>query len=186
MPIQRLTAAHADAYRALMLSAYAQAPDAFTSTPEDRAELPLCWWRQRLEHPQGLSQVFGAFARNARSGEDALVGAVAMEFSDRAKTRHKAQLLGLYVEAAYRSAGAGAQLVQAAMAAAQAQTGVCVVQLTVTEGNAPALALYARHGFVPFGTEPMAIAAPGGYRAKVHLWAHWQPADLPGPSPVGA
>ena len=183
MHIQRLHADHAAAYRALMLEAYAAAPEAFTSTPEDRVDLPLSWWRQRLEHPQGLSQVFGAFAHPAdhHGGLDAfsapsLVGAVAVEYADRSKTRHKAHLAGLYVQAAHRQHGEGDQLLQAALAAARAQPGVCVLQLTVTEGNAPALALYARHGFASFGTEPMAVATPQGYASKVHLWTHWQPA----------
>jgi hypothetical protein len=43
--------------------------------------------------------------------------------------------------------------------------------LFVTEGNAPAIALYERYRFRPFGTEPMAIATPTGYKAKVHMWA---------------
>lgn len=170
MHVQRLTAGHAPQYRALMLHAYAAAPGAFTSTPEDRVHLPESWWRQRLDHPQGLSQVFGALVH----GE--LVGAVAIEFSDRGKTRHKAHLAGLFVQAPHRAGGAGAQLVHAAMAAARARPGVCVVQLTVTEGNAPALALYARHGFQTFGTEPMAIATPEGYLTKIHMWAHWSEA----------
>lgn len=172
MHIQRLTADHAAPYRALMLHAYAAAPEAFTSTPEDRAHLPESWWRQRLAHPQGLSQVFGALVH----GE--LVGAVAIEFSDRGKTRHKAHLAGLFVQAPHRAGGAGAQLVHAALAAARAQPRVCVVQLTVTEGNAPALALYARLGFQTFGTEPMAVATPEGYLAKVHMWAQLDGAAL--------
>src|SRR4051812_9379594 len=39
---------HAAAYRDLMLEAYAQEPDAFTSTPEERAVLPMSWWEKRL------------------------------------------------------------------------------------------------------------------------------------------
>lgn len=186
MHIQRLHADHAAAYRALMLGAYAAAPDAFTSTPEDRVDLPLSWWRQRLEHPQGLSQVFGAFAHPADDGgaldafsAPSLVGAVAVEYSDRCKTRHKAHLAGMYVLATHRQHGVGDQLLRAALAAARAQPGVCVLQLTVTEGNAPALALYVRHGFAAFGTEPMAVATPQGYASKMHLWTHWQPAGAP-------
>jgi hypothetical protein len=42
--------------------------------------------------------------------------------------------------------------------------------LTVTESNAPAIALHQRCGFRSSGTEPMAIATPTGYKAKVHMW----------------
>jgi ribosomal protein S18 acetylase RimI-like enzyme len=42
--------------------------------------------------------------------------------------------------------------------------------LTVTEGNAPAVHLYESCGFQAFGTEPMAVLTPTGYKAKVHMW----------------
>ncbi|MNY83742.1 hypothetical protein D3C86_2267210 [compost metagenome] len=42
--------------------------------------------------------------------------------------------------------------------------------LTVTEGNASAIALYESLGFKTFGVEPMAIATPEGFKAKVHMW----------------
>jgi hypothetical protein len=48
MDIRRLEAADAPAYRALMLQAYDQEPDAFTSTARERAALPLDWWVSRI------------------------------------------------------------------------------------------------------------------------------------------
>ena len=61
-------------------------------------------------------------------------------------------------------------MVQAALTAARARSEIRLITLTVTEGNAPAITLYERCGFRPFGTEPMAIATPEGYKAKVHMW----------------
>jgi ribosomal protein S18 acetylase RimI-like enzyme len=69
-----------------------------------------------------------------------------------------------------RGLGAGKALLQAAVAAAASRAGVRVATLTVTEGNAPAIALYEACGFKAFGTEPMAIATPGGFKSKVHMW----------------
>lgn len=45
MHTSTLTAEHADAYRALMLHGCEHAPDAFTSTPHERAAAPLSLWR---------------------------------------------------------------------------------------------------------------------------------------------
>ena len=45
-----------------------------------------------------------------------------------------------------------------------------VVQLTVTQGNAQAQALYARNGFVEYGVEPYAVAVEQGFVSKVHMW----------------
>jgi ribosomal protein S18 acetylase RimI-like enzyme len=165
MQVVPLVAADVPRYRELMLHAYAAAADAFTSTAEERAAEPDAWWLRRIADPSGLSQAFGAF-----DGER-LVGTVTLEFSGKPKTRHKALLIGMFVHESCRGQGAGARLVQAALSAARARPGVCIVTLTVTEGNASAIGLYERCGFAAFGTEPMAIATPDGFKGKVHMWA---------------
>jgi ribosomal protein S18 acetylase RimI-like enzyme len=164
MHVAALSASDVARYRELMLHAYAAAPDAFVATPEERAAEPESWWLRRAVDPTGLSVAFGAFH------EGNLVGTVTLEFSARPKTRHKAQLIGMFVHESCRGLGAGAALVQAALACARARREVRVITLTVTEGNAPAIGLYGRCGFRAFGTEPMAIATPEGYQAKVHMW----------------
>jgi RimJ/RimL family protein N-acetyltransferase len=164
MHIARLVAADAHRYRALMLRAYAAAADAFTSTAEERAAEPESWWVSRIADPTGLSQAFGAFA------DDELVGTAAIEFTTRPKIKHKAHLIGMFVQESVRGRGVGKALVQAALAAAASLPAIKVVSLTVTEGNAPAIALYEACGFQAFGTEPMAIATPQGFRSKVHMW----------------
>jgi ribosomal protein S18 acetylase RimI-like enzyme len=170
-PIRRLEPADATAYRALMLQAYESHPEAFTSSPAERAVLPLAWWTERLpEGPRPASVVYGAFDENA-----ALVGAVGLVFESREKTRHKADLFGMYVAPAARQRGFGRQLVAAALAEARAREGLRVVQLTVTHGNDEALALYQGCGFQTFGVEPMAIGVGGRFLAKVHMWCDLAP-----------
>ena len=161
--IARLTEADAPAYQALMLEAY-EVPDAFTSTPQERAATPASFWVGRLAHPQGSSVAFGAFDAGA------LVGNVTLEFSDRAKTRHKAHVVGMYVHAEHQGKCIGSALLHVAVAHAQSLPHVRVLNLTVTDGNAAAQALYERAGFEAYGTEPMAIHTPSGFKAKVHMW----------------
>lgn len=164
MKVIPLAAEHASQYRELMLHGYQHAPDAFTSTPEERAAMPLSWWAKRAADPEGKSVAFGAF-----DGEQ-LVGTVAIEFPSKPKTKHKATIIGMYVLESCRGKGVGRQLIYAAVAQAQATPGIKVITLTVTDGNAPAIALYEAAGFSSFGVEPMAILTPSGYRAKVHMW----------------
>src|SRR5205823_5379248 len=95
---------------------------------------------------------------------------VTIEFAARPKTRHKALLIGMFVEESARGQGAGRTLVNAALDAAAARPGVQVITLTVTEGNALAISLYESCGFKSFGVEPMAITTPEGFRSKVHMW----------------
>lgn len=161
----RLTPRDAPAYRALMLQAYAQHPEAFTSSVGERTALPLTWWEQRLsDAPDVADVVFGV-----RDG-DQLVAAAGLSFDAHEKARHKATLFGMYVTPQARQHGLGAVLVQQVLACARSRAGVQLVQLTVTEGNHTAQALYERHGFVTFGLEPMAVAVGECFVAKIHMW----------------
>ena len=164
MHIARLLASDAQSYRALMLHAYSAAADAFTSTAEERAQEPESWWMSRIADPKGLSQSFGAFH------QDELIGTVTVEFSAKPKTRHKAHVIGMFVRENARGLGAGAQLLREALDAVRARPEIRVITLTVTEGNTPAIRLYEAQGFKAFGTEPMAIATPQGFKGKVHMW----------------
>lgn len=166
--IERLQAPQTEAYRALMLEAYAAHPDAFTSSVDERAALPLEWWRARLAEG-GREQVL------ALIDDDTLAGAVGLAFESREKARHKAHLLGLYVRPAWRGRGLARLLVQTALAAARARDGLRLVQLTVTESNASAVALYTRLGFQTFGCEPMAVRTGERFVNKLHMWCDLQP-----------
>lgn len=163
----RLNRSHALEYRGLMLEAYAQHPDAFTSSLNERACLPLSWWEQRLaegDHPDEL--VLGSFA----GGQ--LVGVVGLSFEQREKIQHKATLFGMYVPAGFRNIGLGSRLVRQALVSAKSRPGVTVVQLTMTDGNHAAQALYQRHGFASFGLEPNAVALGDGFVSKLHMWCN--------------
>lgn len=169
--IQRLQPGHAEAYRALMLDAYARHPDAFTSSVAEREALPLGWWQARLSAgPTAAELVLGAFTGGT------LAGVAGLSFEARDKARHKALLFGMYVPPTKRGAGIGHQLVQAALAQARQRPGVRQVLLTVTQGNAAAQGLYERCGFMPFGVEPRAVALASGFVNKVHMWCDLGPA----------
>src|SRR6478735_2489555 len=82
--VRRLAPADAAVYRALMLEAYERHPDAFTSSADERAALPMSWWESRLDvSPQAGQVVLGAF------DGDRLVGAAGLQFEPRGKARHK-------------------------------------------------------------------------------------------------
>ena len=152
------------AYRDLMLHAYAAAPDAFTSTAEERAQESLEWWTRRVCDPEGRGVGFGAF-----DAAGALAGTVTLEYSAKPKTRHKAHLIGMYVRESARGGGIGAALVEAALAHARDVGHAHAVVLTVTQGNDSAIRLYTACGFRAWGVEPVAIRTPGGYLEKVHM-----------------
>lgn len=178
MIVRRLRRADAEAYRALMLRAYAEHPEAFTASVAERIAQPLSWWQARIadDSKDGDNRadeaVFGAFQdEGSIAGQDAiLVGSAGFRRETREKTRHKSTLFGMYVAPGARKTGAGRQLVHAVLAHAREHTGLRLVQLTVSEGNDKACRLYERCGFVPFGIEPMAVREGERFIAKIHMW----------------
>jgi GNAT superfamily N-acetyltransferase len=168
MHVALLKASDARQYRKLMLQAYELAADAFISTAAEREAEPESFWVKRIADPSGMSVAFGAF-----EGQE-LVGTVALQFSAKPKTKHKALVIGMYVAPEARGTGAGRALLEAAVEYARVKEGTLQLTLTVTEGNAPAISLYKTAGFHSFGIEPMAILTPGGYKAKVHMWLSLQ------------
>ncbi len=164
MQIVRLTPADAMAYKALMLHAYEHAADSFTSTPQERALQPDSWWINRIADPAGLSVVWGAFT------EAGLVGTVSVEFSARAKTRHKALIVAMFVREECRGEGVARQLMRAAIQYGLEREGLRLLQLEVTQGNTAAERLYESLGFQSYGVEPMAVLTANGFRSKVHMW----------------
>jgi ribosomal protein S18 acetylase RimI-like enzyme len=169
MHVALLQPSDASPYRELMLEAYDLAADAFTSTVGERAAEPDTFWIKRISNPSGLRAAFGAFE------DQKLIGTVALEFSAKPKTRHKALVIGMYTTPAARGRGVGRALLDAIVAHARAKDGLLSLTLTVTEGNDPAISLYRGAGFQVFGVEPMAIHTPSGFKGKVHMWLSLRP-----------
>ena len=135
-------------------------PEAFTSSWEDDERKPLAASQARLQDP--LSTFWGAF------DGDALVGIAGLERLPRPKERHKARVVGMYVAAEDSGRGVGAALLQALCESARDQ-GLRDLLLSVTEGNAGALALYRKAGFDVVGREPRAVLVDGRFFAKLQM-----------------
>ncbi|MFE1771293.1 GNAT family N-acetyltransferase [Streptomyces sp. NPDC059008] len=119
-------------YRAVRLAALTDAPEAFGSTLGREQALTEDDWRERLAHRSQFVAEDGGEARG-------LVGVVPAGPGT-------ADLVSMWVHRAARGRGAGDLLVREALRWA-GDHGRPRVRLWVTEGNAHAERLYARHGF---------------------------------------
>ena len=163
MNIRRLGPTDAAGYRTLRLSALREFPQAFTSSYEEDEKLPAEASGKRLgsEH----NKFWGAF------DGDELCGMVGLECEARAKNRHKATVVGMYVRSERTGRGIGAALMKALIDEARAsRLELLVLTVTVTEGDSAALRLYERCGFRSFGVEPRAIKVEGRAYAKNHMY----------------
>jgi GNAT superfamily N-acetyltransferase len=123
-------------WRALRLRALAEAPYAFGSRIEEWVDASEERWRQRLSLPGAVSMI----ARLA--GRD--VGMASGIPSDDVAV---AELVSMWVAPEARGQGVGDLLVTTIVTWAQ-EHGATTLRLDVTDANAHASALYARHGFV--------------------------------------
>jgi ribosomal protein S18 acetylase RimI-like enzyme len=124
--------------RLLRLHALRDAPDAFSSSLAEAIARPGDAWQQQVTDLASFVAVL--------DGAD--VGMVRGELS--AEEPGVVWLLSMWVDPEARGRGVGDALVAAVIDFARAE-GSRTVQLDVADDNAPAIALYARHGFAPTG-----------------------------------
>jgi len=124
-------------WRAARLAALADAPDAFPRASAEWASGGETRWRERLLDTAALKVVA------VRDG--APVGLVRGVVGEGCAWLHS-----LWVSAQVRGQGLGGQLVAAVEVWAAWQGATCI-RLEVVPGNAPAIALYRRHGYVGTG-----------------------------------
>lgn len=158
MHVRRLAPADALQFRSLRLRALREHPDAFTSSWEEERGLPVESAAARLS----AHAFWGAY-----QGSE-LYGFVGLEREARAKNRHKATVVAMYVAPEAAGQGVGRALLQALLEHARAERLQSLV-LTVTQGNERALKLYEAAGFRSFGVEPDAIRIAGRSFAKNHM-----------------
>ncbi|MEJ6021432.1 GNAT family N-acetyltransferase [Ramlibacter sp. PS4R-6] len=161
MEIRRLGPDDAPAYRALRMRALWEFPEAFTSSWQEDETQPMEVWELRLAGEHSL--FWGAF------DDGQLCGMVGLERERRAKNRHKATVVGMYVSQEYFGTGMGRALFDELLAGARAM-GLQLLVLTVTEGNTVATNFYEAAGFRSFGIEPKAIRLEDRYYGKNHMY----------------
>jgi ribosomal protein S18 acetylase RimI-like enzyme len=161
MHIRRLEPQDAQPYRDLRLRGLREHPQAFTSSHEEDSRLPLAAAQQRLTSPH--QRFWGAYDGVT------LCGIVGLDVGTRAKDRHKATVVGMFVAPECTGKGMGRALIEALLHDAR-KSGIELLVLTVTEGNDAARRLYEQAGFRSFGIEPGAVRIDGRALAKNHMY----------------
>jgi len=163
--IRPLAPSDAQAYRDLRLEALAGSPEAFGSSYEEEAPLPLETVRARIP-ASGPNAIFGAFA------EDRLVGMAGFAVYDRQKASHKGLMWGVYVQADWRGQGLGRRLVRQVID--HASRYVIMLEAAVGVTNESARRTYHALGFKPYGVERKALRVGGVFYDEELLFIEFE------------
>ncbi len=145
------------AWRELRLRALRDHPDAFGQPYAMYAAVSLEDALAQFEmRREAGTVIFGAFGEAG-----VLVGSIGVFRESGPRASHRLVVWGMYVTPEARSTGVGDALVTAALTEACTMDGILQVHLTVTSSNHAAVNLYARHGFVRWGTDPSAEMIDG-------------------------
>ncbi|APX10320.1 GNAT family N-acetyltransferase [Tateyamaria omphalii] len=148
--VRRLTGADAAEWRALRLEALATYPQAFLTTHDEAAAVPMDTIAERLQ----TGHSYGVFVGSA------LVGIGSLIPQTKAQTRHRAELGAFFVQPGAQGSGAAMALLDG-IAASAADLGIRQMELFVAASNARAIAFYTRAGFVEVGRIPNATLSDG-------------------------
>ena len=150
MKIRLLTDLDAQDYQQLRLRALQTNPESFGSTYEREVEFTLDTVKERIRPTQDKF-VLGAF------DGDSLVGMARFVRETEQKTKHKANIYGMYVAPEMRGSGVGRAILLEIIDRAKKEEGIEQIHLTVISTNHTAKKLYQSLGFKTYGIEPKAL-----------------------------
>jgi ribosomal protein S18 acetylase RimI-like enzyme len=145
------------------LRALEREPASFLTTLDEERARGSARLEQALSEPAGEHVLFGALD-GAR-----VVAMVGLRRGERARTRHKSMIWGMYVDAEARGQGVGGKLLDLALRHARERMSAEVVELGVGSTNAAARSLYVSRGFRCWGSEPRAMRVDGRDLAEDHM-----------------
>lgn len=128
---------------------------AFPVDYEEAFNHPMSFWEDRLE-PDGMGTIF--FAKHDRQ----FIGMTGIRKRGQPKTRHGAEIWGVYVQPAWRGLRIADSLIEACIDWARSNN-IKIVKLGVTAASTAAVRCYQRCGFIIYGSEPRGIFYEGKY-----------------------
>lgn len=142
----------AAAYLALRTQMLSDAPWAFLGSPGNDFATTVEEMRRSLSRPEQATLGVRGPADPTR-----LIASATVLREPHIKTRHRAWIMAVYCDPAFRSQGLGRRVVAGAIAHARRWPGVSRVSLSASVRSHEAIALYESLGFVRWGIEPDAI-----------------------------
>jgi len=143
--VRPLAAAESGEYRLLRLECLRLHDGLFGTTAAEEEMKPELYFERAIREQDPDRVMLGAFVEGRLSGLCGLLREI------RLKTRHRAELVQMFVSRRAAGLGLGDRLVAAHLRLAFTHPEITQVILGVVSTNEAALRLYRRHGFVEYG-----------------------------------
>ena len=144
---RKLKPTEARDFRRIRLECLRKFPDNFGTLYEDEAGKSKLYFEELIERNSPDAFFFGGFY------EKSLIAVAGFVRGERTKTRHRGEIVAMYVDPGFRGQKVGDNILRALIEAAFEIDGVEQIHLTVVAGNAAAVRLYERIGFKIFGVQ---------------------------------
>jgi RimJ/RimL family protein N-acetyltransferase len=147
MPIsfRQLTSADSLDYRRVRLECLQTFPDNFGSACEEESKIPQLKFEKYLLENNSDNFMFGAF-----DGED-LIGICGFSREDRNKTKHRGEIVQMYVNPNFAGQRIGFDLLRKTVEKALENSEIEQIVLSLVADNQAANKLYEKVGFVEYG-----------------------------------
>jgi ribosomal protein S18 acetylase RimI-like enzyme len=134
-------------YRLVRLEGLKNFPDSFGSTYAEESINPKLKFETIIEENFGDSFMVGAFC------EGQLIGITGFHRAERRKTRHRGEIVQVYVDPKYRGQKVGENLVRMVVENAFEIEGIEQLELSVVSNNISATSIYKKLGFEIYGEQ---------------------------------
>jgi RimJ/RimL family protein N-acetyltransferase len=143
--IRKLLAHESAAYRSARLESLQHYPAFFGTTYAEEAAVPILPFEQLIQQQHPSNFMLGAFRDNQ------LCGICGFKREPRRRSRHRGELVQLYVAPTATGHGIGGRLVTGVVSEAFRDPELTQIVLGVIADNHAALAVYTRAGFREYG-----------------------------------
>ncbi len=154
--IRQSSLADALSFRELRLCALLDSPTAFSMDYQRSSNYPSKYWDDSLAMDDQESAIFFA----EREGQ--LIGMTGIARGRSPKTRHAADIWGVFVMSPWRGFHIAEALIRSCREWAKGR-GIVILRLAVVATNKSAIRCYERCGFQTYGTEPRSLFYDGEY-----------------------
>ncbi len=142
---RKLSANESLNYRSLRLEYLQKFPEYFGSTFEEENAREKLIFEKYIEEENPNHFMFGAF------DDSRLIGICGFDRQARNKTKHRGEIVQMYVKADYANKKVGARLLISAINFAFTNQEIEQITLSFVEGNVRAKTVYEKLGFVQYG-----------------------------------